>query len=112
MSRVAENAYGDTPAPYPNGPGHRGVPTSIDAAASIRPHLTKLQAKIMTFLRERGTYGATYIEVMTGCSLGAPTVCGRMHELIHAGLIKIADETRATPSGRQARVYIAAEFRR
>lgn len=97
------------PLAYPNGPGHRGVPTSVAAAESIRPHLGPLQAKIVAFLGELGRSGATYQQVVDGCAMAVPTVCGRMFELVEAKIVKIAPERRLTKSRRKARVYVLAE---
>lgn len=115
MSRVGEAGDGDlfgapASAPrYPHGPGHRGVATSVIAAASMLPHLGAVQQKILDFLTECGARGATYTEIMAGCQLGAPTVCGRMVELVAAKLVGIHG-TRPSASGRPARVYFAAAF--
>lgn len=90
---------------YPNAPGHRGVPTSVAAAESIRPVMGAQQAKIVAFLQERGARGATYAEVCAGTGLATPSVCGRMVELVAAKRVVISAETRLTPSHRKARVY-------
>lgn len=90
---------------YPNGPGHRRVPTSVAAARSILPVMNAQQTKIAAFLEKRGERGATYSEICEGTDLGTPSVCGRMVELVQAKRVVISDETRLTPSRRKARVY-------
>lgn len=112
MSRMKEALYGDQPAPfiYNDGPGHRGVSTSVAAAESMRAHVGPIQQRILDYFRVQGTHGCTYAEVMAGCQLGAPTVTARLRELAEARLIKISDKTRNSPSGRACRVYILSEF--
>lgn len=110
MSGAQGELFGGQTSKYPKGPGAAGATTSIAAAVSIRPRLAPIQAVILAFLRERGMSGATYSEIMEGCELKAPTVCGRMVELVEARLVKVLpNTTRSTPSGRQARVYIVSE---
>lgn len=112
MSRMKEALYGDKPAPfiYNDGPGHRGVSTSVAAAESMRVHVGPIQQRILDCLYLRGSHGGTYTEIMDDCRLSAPTVCGRMVELAKANLVKVTGKTRNSPSGRACRVYIAAEF--
>lgn len=114
MGALKDNLFGDQPAPfaYPNGPGHRGIDTSARAAASIMPHVAPMQRKILDYIIRCGAHGATYDEIMAGCDLGAPSVCGRLVELRRAQppLIRIASFTRPTASGRAAHVYIDANL--
>lgn len=110
MNREQGDLFGPRPPAYPNAPGWSEPTTSKAAAVSIRPHVTPLQTKIVAFLIEQRETGATYTEIMAGCSLSAPTVCGRMVELINAKRVKIAAQQRRTPSNRLARVYVATEF--
>lgn len=106
MSRTAEQL---APLIYHDGPGHRGVDTSVAAAKSMLPHISALQARIIAQLRIAGNNGLTYAEMLTATGLTAGTICGRLCELAEARLIK-TNGTRITPSGRQARVYVLAEF--
>lgn len=94
---------------YPDGPGHRGVPTSVAAAGSLAPsYLKGSKLLIVALLHDRGENGATYDEIVAECGLPTPTVCGRMVELVRAGLVKNSGRTRNTASGRQARIYVLA----
>lgn len=93
------------PMAYPNGPGHRRAPTSVAAAASMRPVMGAQQAKIVGFLAKRGAQGATYAEIVAGTGISTPSVCGRMVELVASRRVVVAEETRLTPSRRAARVY-------
>jgi hypothetical protein len=97
---------------YPETPGHRRVSTSVVAAASIEPHVTRLQQRIIDYLATR-IGGATYTEIMAACDLGAPTVSGRMREMKlwrennrHSPLVRDSGVRRPTPSGRMAQVYV------
>ena len=99
------------PAPfvYRDGPVHRGVPTSISAASSIRSDVSRQQNKILGFLHECASRGATYTEIMAGAMLSAGSVCGRMTELVEANHVVIHG-TRPTASNRPARVYMLPRF--
>lgn len=106
-----KDALGDTPYAerYPRGPGHaRGSATSRAAAASMRSRAKTAREKILDFLLARGLRGATYDEVVHDLGMGAPTVCGRMVELVAGGQARKSDRTRPTRSGRGAVVYVAA----
>jgi hypothetical protein len=96
--------FGGGTAKYPNGPGHRGVPTSAAAAEAIKPAMSAQQAKIADYLATCAA-GATYTQIADGTGIAVPSICGRMRELVACGRVAIAEETRATPSGRQARIY-------
>lgn len=106
-----KDLLGDEPfEAYPEGPGHaRGSATSRAAADSVRGKLGPAKEKIVAFLRERGVHGGTYDEIVAGAGLSVPTVCGRMVELVHAGVVRKTERTRSTASGRQAVVYALAE---
>lgn len=95
---------------YPESPGHRGVDTSIAAAASIKPHVSRIAQDILDHLKTCGANGATYTEVMRDCMLGAPTVSARLRELALAQKIKRSAERRLTPSGHSAAVYLHADI--
>ena len=99
--------FGAAAARYPNGPGHRDVPTSVAAAEAIKPAMGAQQRKIADFVAG-WPHGATYAEIAVGTGIAVPSICGRMVELVAAGKVVIAEGTRPTPSGRQARVYKAA----
>lgn len=99
------------PLRYPNGPGaRRGVPTSQAAAVSMRLHISKQHRAILDFLKLQGERGGIYTELADGTGLKHASICGRMAELVHAGLVKVERyRTRPTPSGRQAKVYLFVE---
>ncbi len=90
-SKIA-GAQGITTLPphYPTSAAFNAAVNCIDAAAEVVTHDANGTP--------RPQFGA--------CDLGAPTVCGRMVELVHAKRVKIATFTRPTPSRRQARVYL------
>lgn len=113
MTGLKDSAFGDQPAPfvYPSGPGHRGVSTSVKAAASVVAHVGPAQRKILDYLFEQRLSGGIFTEIIDGTGLTAGTVCGRMVELVEAGLVQI-NGTRPTPSRRQARVYVHRDFAR
>jgi hypothetical protein len=100
-----KDALGDTLF-YPDVPGHRNVSTSIAAAQSMQPHVSRIAQDILDHLETRGAQGATYTELMRDLNLGAPTMSARLRELALKNRIEPTDLRRPTPSGRQARVYI------
>lgn len=89
----------------------RGVPYAVDsatsakAAASIRPHLGKLEADVLAAFHNRVFAGLTTdeAEVLTG--LSHQTCSARINGLVAKGLLKRAGEKRRTRSGRPAEVY-------
>jgi hypothetical protein len=96
---------------YPSAPGwQRHSDTSHAAAQSMRPHYTVQQKRIVDFLQGQGVTGGTYTEICSGTQLSAPSVCGRMVELVRGKHVIKSNDTRATPSNRQAHVYLHKDF--
>lgn len=111
MSGLKDAFYQDRLAAYPNQPGYqRNSDTSRAAAESMARHFNKQQQRIIDWLFARGFDGGTYSEICHGTSLSAPSVCGRMVELCEAKAVIKSEHTRATPSGRQAHVYLHKDF--
>lgn len=98
------------PDAYPNGPGHRGVDTSIHAAESVRAQAPFMQTRILSYLVDCAGHGAIYTDIMTRCRMTHPTVTARMVELVESGNVRISRRRRKTPSGRKARVYLHKDF--
>ena len=87
----------------------RGAPdTSIAAARRIAGHVGKQQAAVLAFIRGRGVIGATDAEVSVGVGIPIQSVNPRRGELARDGEIFLNGEKRLTPSGRKARVWVAA----
>lgn len=111
MTGLKDSYYGDQVVGYPNAPGYqRNSDTSRAAAASMAHHFTKQQTVILDWLHERGSTGGTFDEIATGTGLLSQSICGRMVELANARAVIKSIHTRATPSGRQARIYLHKDF--
>lgn len=81
---------------YPNAPGHRGIDTSIMAAAKIAPALPRLQRMVLEVIEAAGARGATGDEIAAHLDMERFAVRPRTSELRAAG--KIADSKRRRPS--------------
>lgn len=84
---------------YPDGPGHRGVDTSIEAAEKMAPAAAALRVKILKAVAAAGPDGLTILE---GCAqqgwdrFGAQprfTELKLAHEIVDSG------QRRRNPSG-------------
>lgn len=93
------------PAKYPDAPGWTEPTTSKAAAESIRPHMTYQQNKVIEALRASPA-GFIYTEIAAKAEMREASVCGRIHELVASNLVMVAENTRPTDSGRQAKVYL------
>ena len=108
MSRLDRTAWATTT--YPDRPGSVfGSRTSKAAADSLVPKLGKLRATVLELFRQTNTVdGWTDDEVQR--ALGGPTVWRpRRVELTALGYLDDSGATRATPSGRQATVWICTD---
>ena len=83
--------------------------TSRSAARQIKPHLGRLQDMVLTFLRQRGAYGATDEEIQEALALNPSTQRPRRIELVAKGLAIDLGPKRKTRSGRMASVWISNE---
>ena len=97
---------------------HNGTDTSRAAAASLAPHVGRLEAVVLEAIREAGEHGATDDEVEIATGLAHQSVSPRRISLQRLGLVVQAIDsegvnvTRPTRSGRKATVWIAIEERR
>jgi hypothetical protein len=91
---------------YPDGPGHRGVDTSIEAAEKMAPAAAALRVKILKAVAATGQEGLTVLE---GCAqhgwdrFGAQprfTELKLAHEIVDSG------QRRRNPSGVRAIVRV------
>jgi predicted ArsR family transcriptional regulator len=93
-------------------PAQRHSPTSCAAAEAIVPHLNKLQARVLDYLRGCGERGATDEELVEALRLSPSTARPRRIELVAAKLVQDSGRTRKTRAGRPAVVWCAKEFQR
>jgi len=84
---------------------HSDPDTSRDAAKSIAPHLERLEAEVLGWLRWHG--GATADEIEQHTGLAGNTVRPRLVALRARGLVCDSGERRKTRSGRAAVVWKA-----
>lgn len=81
-------------------------PTSRAAAASLAPHLERLEAAVLAVIAETG--GATADECDARLNLGHATTSARISVLAKRGVIVATDLRRLTRRGRAAVVYAVA----
>lgn len=94
---------------YPDSAGHRGVDTSIAAAAAINNALPKLQASVLGVVVGAGQRGATADEVAAALGWERFRVRPRTSELRKAGRIVDSGRRRDSLSGIASIVWIARE---
>lgn len=104
MSRIAEDAYGDTPAPYPTNPGFKEPTTSQDAAVKMKSRAETLRAKVM-FAIEMAPTGLTPDEAAGLLGESVLAVRPRVTELKRLGLIEKTGERRRNVSCMSASVW-------
>ena len=97
-----------TTSPYGGCAPHRGVDTSRFASESIQAVLTGLQERVLAFIVSRGAEGATDHEIVAGTGLLKDTAAPRRKELVEMWRGEWRGSYRPTPSGRPARVWVAA----
>ena len=88
-----------------------GSDTSEDAARSIVPHLSRLQAEVYAIIVDTGPDGITCDACEVALSLAHQTCSARVRELVQKHAIVDTGRRRKTRSGRAARVYVATEFK-
>lgn len=93
---------------YPDSPGHRGVDTSIAAAADLEAKLGRLQRMVLDAIRDADWLGLTADELCDRLKLSRWTVQPRTSELRRKGLIRDSGQRRRNASGKQAIVWVAA----
>ena len=110
---MIEDLFGFSPkAEYPDAPGHRGVTTSMAAAADVAPKLGRLQQLAERTIRAAGAYGATADELAAHVNSDRPTMQPRTTELKRKGLLVDSGIRRLNSTGKMAIVWVVPEFRR
>lgn len=93
---------------YPDAPGHRGVETSIAAAAAIAPKLGRLQQIALEAIREAGWLGLTADELAEKVGMDRWSIQPRTSELKRKGLIRDSGQRRPNATGKRAIAWVAA----
>ncbi len=91
--------------PRPPLPAANWSRTSRLAAHAIRESAPTLRARVLDYVASRGVHGATNDEIVAGVGMLLQSVCARTNELWAVGLIRDSGRTRASRSGRSARVW-------
>ena len=84
---------------------HNGTQTSKDAAASIKPRVHTLRAKVLAYAASRGALGFTTEEACLDLGMSGDTCRPRVCELRETDCIEDSGTTRKTLSGRNAVVW-------
>jgi hypothetical protein len=92
---------------YPHGVGHRGVDTSVAAAASITTVSGPIRRKVYFAIGEVGERGLTSYELAERLQIEHGTAQPRTSELRRLGLIRDSGVRRLNSHGRNAIVWVA-----
>jgi len=87
-----------------------GPETRMQAFHRIGPVSGEYRARVLAFIRSRGSAGATDRETEAALNIIAQTVTPRRGELVTDGLVADSRMRRPTPSGRMAVVWVAVEL--
>jgi hypothetical protein len=82
--------------------------TSHEAARSVEPHITSLQALVLKYLKDSPMTDEELVRCLSDCSYMSPSgIRTRRCELVRAGLVEDTGLTRPTRSGRRSIVWRA-----
>ncbi len=79
--------------------------TSRQAAESVEPHLTEIQANVLGIIADSGEYGLTDEQLSERFGTSTSTARTRRAELADRGMVIEAAARRTLRSGRQGRVW-------
>lgn len=85
-------------------------PTSLAAAEHAEPKSATLRRVVLDYIRSQGRDGATDEQVQNALAMNPSTQRPRRVELVEGGFVVDSGGTRKTASGRNAVVWVAAEF--
>lgn len=86
-------------------PAVRSSPTSVAAAASITPHLSRLEAEVLGHFRDAGPLGLTCDELERISGMTHQTASARVVGLKKRNRVEDSGRERKTRSGRPATVW-------
>lgn len=89
-------------------PFQHAVETSRKAAVAIRSKSATLRERVLLVIANQGAYGCTDGEGCERSEINPSTWRPRRIELLEQGRIRDSGRTRATASGRQSTVWVAA----
>lgn len=95
-------------------PHHHTRATSIAAAVSMHDMVPSNRARILHFILERGSRGATREEISIALDVKIQTVTPTVHDLLSKRMIapSVTEPTRKTTTGREAEVIVGIAFTR
>lgn len=96
--------------PYPHSAGHRGVDTSIEAAASLADKLGNLQRLVLSAIGSAQAHGGTCEELAARLDIDRGSIQPRTSELRLKGLISDSGLRRRNENGKRAIVWTLPEF--
>jgi len=82
--------------------------TSREAAEYAQTTAESLRWRVFQVIHRAGWQGATDLEIQTELGMDGSTERPRRIELLNAGKIRDSGQTRETPSGRKAVVWVSA----
>ena len=92
---------------YPASAGHRGIDTSIAAAACLSERLGYLQAKVFQAIAEAGPSGLTTNELAEHLRIDRGSIQPRTSELRAKRRIRDSGHRRLNANGKKAIVWVA-----
>ncbi len=92
---------------YPYSPGHRGIDTSMEAAARLEAGLRASQRIALVAIRNAGRSGLTTEELTIVLGRPYSSVQPRTSELQEFGLIRDSGLRRRNASGCRAKAWVA-----
>lgn len=90
-------------------PSQPHSPTSIGAAAAIRPEARNLKARVYECVAKAGVHGMTDQEMQRSLSMDPSTQRPRRIDLVHEGKVLDSGKRRDTSSGRKAVVWVTLD---
>lgn len=81
--------------------------TQVAASNAVAPYTPTMRERVLAYLLERGSEGATIEEIAGALGMRVSSVCGRVNELRKVDRIRDRGVTRANQSGVQAIVWVA-----
>ncbi|GMV98047.1 MAG: hypothetical protein HRF43_09805 [Phycisphaerae bacterium] len=81
--------------------------TSIDARYSVAGRALDARSRVLSYIEQRGSAGATDEEVRVALGMRVQTQTPRRGELVKLGLIRDSGRRRPTSTGRAAVVWVA-----
>ena len=98
---------------FPDAPGHRGVETSVEAAADLAPCVTRLKKLALETITAAGPDGFTAEELAETLGLARVVIQPRTTELKLLGqIVDSGQRRRNRSSGKRAIVWTLPQYRK